>query len=135
MDAIAANPENYRGVCIANDSFTDEEFADLNAGGVRGIRFNFVTHLGGTPELNMMRRVLNRVKLYTVKHTPHHIEFWCSTQMGDKIKTNAAHTASVQVSKFLIGKTVICNANTAVIFWICSNSIHHCSIVWTMTTS
>lgn len=62
MDAIATNPENYRGVCIANDSFTDEEFADLNAGGVRGIRFNFVTHLGGTPDLDMMRSVLSRIK-------------------------------------------------------------------------
>ena len=60
MDAIASNPDKYRGVCIANDSFTDEEFADLDAGGVRGIRFNFVTHLGGTPDLDMMRRVLAR---------------------------------------------------------------------------
>lgn len=62
MDAIASAPDKYRGVCIANDSFTDEEFADLDAGGVRGIRFNFVTHLGGTPDLEMMARVLRRVK-------------------------------------------------------------------------
>ena len=62
MDALAHDPKRYRGVCIANDSFSDEEFADLDAGGVRGIRFNFVTHLGGTPDLDMMKRVLERVK-------------------------------------------------------------------------
>ena len=62
LDAIRHNPDNYRGVCIANDSFSDEDFADLDAGGVRGIRFNFVTHLGGTPDLEMMKRVLERVQ-------------------------------------------------------------------------
>ena len=62
MDALAHDPKRYRGVCIANDSFSDEEFADLDAGGVRGIRFNFVTHLGVTPDLDMMKRVLERVK-------------------------------------------------------------------------
>ena len=62
LDAIKHNPDNYRGVCIANDSFSDEDFADLDAGGVRGIRFNFVTHLGGTPDLEMMKRVLERVQ-------------------------------------------------------------------------
>ncbi len=62
MDALAHDPKRYLVVCIANDSFSDEEFADLDAGGVRGIRFNFVTHLGGTPDLDMMKRVLERVK-------------------------------------------------------------------------
>lgn len=62
LDAIAHNPKNMRGVCIADDSFSDEDFADLHAGGIRGIRFNFVTHLGGTPDLEMMSRVLARVK-------------------------------------------------------------------------
>ena len=62
MDAITSSPDKYRGVCIANDGFSDEEFADLDAGGVRGIRFNFVTHLGGTPDLDMMKRVLTRIK-------------------------------------------------------------------------
>ncbi|WP_238531175.1 amidohydrolase family protein [Candidatus Puniceispirillum marinum] len=62
LDAIKHNPDNYRGVCIANDSFSDEDFADLDAGGVRGVRFNFVTHLGGTPDLEMMKRVLERVQ-------------------------------------------------------------------------
>ena len=62
LDVIARNPKHYRGVCIANDRFSDADFADLHEGGVRGIRFNFVSHLGGTPDLEMMTRVLERVR-------------------------------------------------------------------------
>jgi 2-pyrone-4,6-dicarboxylate lactonase len=62
IDAIAASQGAYRGVCIANDSFTENDFQDLHDGGVRGVRFNFVTHLGGTPNLEMMKKVLDRVK-------------------------------------------------------------------------
>ena len=62
LDAIKHDPDNYRGVCIANQNFSDEDFADLHAGGVRGVRFNFVTHLGGTPDIKNMEAVLQRVK-------------------------------------------------------------------------
>ncbi|MDD1780770.1 amidohydrolase family protein [Enterovibrio sp. ZSDZ35] len=64
MDAIASSNGAYRGVCMADDTFTDNDFQDLHEGGVRGIRFNFVTHLGGAPNLEMMARVLERVKQY-----------------------------------------------------------------------
>ena len=62
MNALATSRQTYRGVCIANDSFSDEDFADLDAGGVRGVRFNFATHLSSTPDLEMMERVLQRIK-------------------------------------------------------------------------
>lgn len=62
MDAIAHSNGAYRGVCIANSTFTDKDFEDLNEGGVRGVRFNFVTHLGGTPNLDVMKRIVNQVK-------------------------------------------------------------------------
>lgn len=62
IDAIKSSNGAYRGVCIANASFTDNDFQDLHDGGVRGVRFNFVTHLGGTPNLEMMKNVLDRVK-------------------------------------------------------------------------
>lgn len=61
-DALPTSPQTYRGVCNANDSFPDEDFADLDSGGVRGVRFNFLTHLGGTPDLEMIERVLQRIK-------------------------------------------------------------------------
>ncbi|WP_434361314.1 amidohydrolase family protein [Parasalinivibrio latis] len=62
LDAIKSSNGKYRGVCIADDTFSDNEFQDLHDGGVRGIRFNFVSHLGGAPDLDMMKSVLNRVK-------------------------------------------------------------------------
>ena len=62
LDAIAASKGAYRGVCIASDEFSDADFQTLHDGGVRGVRFNFVKHLGGAPDLDKMRRVVARVK-------------------------------------------------------------------------
>lgn len=62
MDAIESSNGRYRGVCIANDTFSENDFQDLHEGGVRGVRFNFVKHLGGAPDLAMMQTVLDRVK-------------------------------------------------------------------------
>jgi 2-pyrone-4,6-dicarboxylate lactonase len=61
LDAIASSHGAYRGVCIARKTFTQDDFQRLDAGGVRGVRFNFVTHLGGTPDLDAMRSILARV--------------------------------------------------------------------------
>jgi 2-pyrone-4,6-dicarboxylate lactonase len=62
LDAIASAPDRYRGVALPDDSFSDKDFEALHQGGVRGVRFNFVSHLGGAPDLNVMHRVLDRVK-------------------------------------------------------------------------
>lgn len=62
LDAIKSSQGAYRGVCIANDSFSENDFQDLHDGGVRGVRFNFVKHLGGAPNLDSMKTVLQRVK-------------------------------------------------------------------------
>jgi len=61
MDALANNPDTYRGVCIADDSFSRQDFETLNDGGVCGVRFNFVKHLGGAPDLDKMQKVLDKV--------------------------------------------------------------------------
>lgn len=62
LDAIASSGGAYRGVCMADDSFSVEDFEALHEGGVRGVRFNFVAHLGGAPDLERMTAVLERVK-------------------------------------------------------------------------
>ena len=41
---------------------TDGELERLHAGGIRGIRFNFVKHLGGVPDLDVFYRLLARIK-------------------------------------------------------------------------
>ena len=55
LDCIASDPARYRGVAIVDDSFTDKDFDALHAGGVRGVRFNFVKHLGGAPDMARVR--------------------------------------------------------------------------------
>lgn len=62
LDCIASDPRRYRGVAIVDDSFTDADYDKLDAGGVRGVRFNFVKHLGGAPDMDVFRRVIDRIK-------------------------------------------------------------------------
>jgi len=62
LDCIASDPKRYRGVAIVDDSFKDADHDKLDRGGVRGVRFNFVKHLGGAPDLAVFNRVLDRIK-------------------------------------------------------------------------
>ena len=62
LDAIASDPARYRGVAIVDDGFTDRDYDALHAGGVRGVRFNFVKHLGGAPDQGVFARVIDRIK-------------------------------------------------------------------------
>lgn len=61
LDAIAWAPDRTRGVAIVNGSFTDADFDRLHEGGVRGVRFNFVRHLGGTPDMAVFHDVVGRI--------------------------------------------------------------------------
>jgi 2-pyrone-4,6-dicarboxylate lactonase len=62
LDAIASNPAAIRGVAIVDGSETEADLEALHRGGVRGVRFNFVRHLGGAPDPDLFRRVLGRIK-------------------------------------------------------------------------
>jgi 2-pyrone-4,6-dicarboxylate lactonase len=62
LDCIASDPERYRGVAIVDDTFTDKSYDALHVGGVRGVRFNFVKHLGGAPDMAVFDRVMDRIK-------------------------------------------------------------------------
>ena len=62
LDAIASSNGTYRGVAVVEDSITDIELERLHAGGIRAIRFNFVKHLGGVPDLAVFYRLLARIK-------------------------------------------------------------------------
>lgn len=61
LDAIAWRPDRYRGVAIVDDSFDDKAYQQLHDGGVRGVRFNFVRHLGGAPDMAAFDRVIDRI--------------------------------------------------------------------------
>ena len=62
LHAIAASHGTYRGVAGVEAAITDRELERLHQGGIRGIRFNFVRHLGGVPDLAVFRRLLTRIK-------------------------------------------------------------------------
>ena len=62
LDAIATSGGRWRGVAIIGKDMTDVELARLHEGGVRGVRFNFVRHLGGAPDLAVVTRIQERIK-------------------------------------------------------------------------
>lgn len=62
LDAIASSEGRYRGVACVEGGVTDGELERLHEGGIRGIRFNFVKHLGGVPNLDVFYRLVKRIK-------------------------------------------------------------------------
>ena len=62
LDAIASSHDAYRGVACVEEGVTTRELQRLHEGGIRGIRFNFVKHLGGVPDLAVFYRLLARIK-------------------------------------------------------------------------
>jgi 2-pyrone-4,6-dicarboxylate lactonase len=61
LDAIASSNGAYRGVANVEASISDSALADLHAGGIRGIRYNFVKHLGGVPDLAVIDTMVRRI--------------------------------------------------------------------------
>src|ERR1700759_3508926 len=62
LDAIASSNDSYRGVACVEDAISDAQLERLHQGGIRGIRFNFVKHLGGVPDLQVFHRLVKRIK-------------------------------------------------------------------------
>jgi predicted TIM-barrel fold metal-dependent hydrolase len=62
VDAIAQSGGKYRGVANSDPSFDAATFVRLHEQGFRGVRFNFVAHLGGLPDMNEFRRVVELVR-------------------------------------------------------------------------
>ena len=61
LDGIARSGGRWRGVALIDEHFTDTDFRALHEGGVRGVRFGFVKHLGGVPDLALVRRTAARI--------------------------------------------------------------------------
>jgi 2-pyrone-4,6-dicarboxylate lactonase len=62
LDCLRSNPARYRGVAIVDDSFTAAQYHDLHEAGVRGVRFNFMPHLGASADLAVVQRVIDRIR-------------------------------------------------------------------------
>lgn len=61
LDAIAASGGKTRGVAMVKADVSEAELAELHEGGVRGVRFNFVSHLGKDADLGAMRKVIEKI--------------------------------------------------------------------------
>lgn len=61
LDAIAASGGNYRGIALVPETVTAAEIAALHRGGMRGVRFNFVRHLGAPPALAAFHRIVGLI--------------------------------------------------------------------------
>jgi predicted TIM-barrel fold metal-dependent hydrolase len=61
LDAMEWSKGAWRGVAMVTKDVTDMELTTLYAAGVRGVRFNFVAHLGGAPDLKNVQAVIARV--------------------------------------------------------------------------
>jgi predicted TIM-barrel fold metal-dependent hydrolase len=62
LDALAWRPDRYRGVAIVDESTQPTAFPRMHQAGVRGVRFNFVKHLGGSPDMDVFHNVIKRIK-------------------------------------------------------------------------
>lgn len=61
IDAIQRGDGRFAGVAMIDGSFTDADLDELHENRVRGIRFNFVAHLGGAPDLDEFWELVHRV--------------------------------------------------------------------------
>lgn len=62
VDAIRRGEGRYAGVAMIDPTFTVAELEALHANRVRGIRFNFVAHLGGAPDLDDFWHLVRRIE-------------------------------------------------------------------------
>jgi predicted TIM-barrel fold metal-dependent hydrolase len=61
VDALQQARGRFAGVAMIDESFGPDDLRRLHDAGVRGTRFNFVAHLGGAPDLEVFRRLVDRV--------------------------------------------------------------------------
>jgi predicted TIM-barrel fold metal-dependent hydrolase len=61
LDGIARSKGAYRGTAIIDETYGDKEFRQMHDGGIRGVRFNFVKHLGGRPDMAFFHRTVERL--------------------------------------------------------------------------
>jgi predicted TIM-barrel fold metal-dependent hydrolase len=61
LDAIKVSEGRFRAVANLDGSITEKGLQELHDGGFRGCRFNFVRHLGGTPDMKVFHRIIDMI--------------------------------------------------------------------------
>ena len=60
-DAIAARPATYRGVALVDADVSDAELKRLDRAGFRGVRFNYMSHLGAGEDVGAVLGLARRI--------------------------------------------------------------------------
>lgn len=60
-DAVAARPHSYRGIALLPTDVPDVELHRLDAAGFRGVRFNYMAHLGGGTPIDQVLALAARL--------------------------------------------------------------------------
>jgi 2-pyrone-4,6-dicarboxylate lactonase len=61
LDGIARSNGRFRGTAIIDETYTTADFDRMHEGGIRGVRFNFVKHLGGRPDFGLFHKTVDRL--------------------------------------------------------------------------
>jgi len=61
-DAVAGRPTHYRGIALVPTEVTDAELRRLDAAGFRGVRFNFMGHLGTRTPIDEVLALAGRLE-------------------------------------------------------------------------
>lgn len=61
LDAIARREGSARGVALVPGDVSDQELRCLHQAGVRGVRYNFMAHLGDAADPGEVRRIAERI--------------------------------------------------------------------------
>lgn len=61
LDALERGEGRYAGVAMIDETHTEADLEHMHRLGVRGIRFNFVAHLGGKPDVGRFDAMIDRV--------------------------------------------------------------------------
>jgi predicted TIM-barrel fold metal-dependent hydrolase len=62
LDGIARSKGAYRGTAIIDESFSERRLQEYHDGGIRAVRFNFVKHLGGRPDMKFFEKTIAMIR-------------------------------------------------------------------------
>lgn len=62
VDALIAGGSRYRGIAMVEREVSEAELQRLHDAGVRGVRFNFVTHLGAPADYDAIREIVEKIR-------------------------------------------------------------------------
>ncbi|MBP1849464.1 amidohydrolase family protein [Rhizobium halophytocola] len=62
VDALIAGGDAYRGIAMVKRDIDAGELQALHDAGVRGVRFNFVTHLGAPADHDAIREIVGKIR-------------------------------------------------------------------------